>query len=73
MHAYTSQNSVFDSPVTNLLSVLTVLIEVLSCAHGGGGGGGGGGLNDFKFGTSVGHFLNDSASMAVKGLIMTSC
>ena len=36
-------------------------------------GGGGGGLNDFKFGTSVGHFLNDSASMAVKGLIMTSC
>ena len=44
MHAYTSQNSVFDGPVTNLLAIPPVLIEVLSPAYAGGGGGGGGGL-----------------------------
>ena len=32
-------------------------------------GGGGGALNDFKFGTFIGHFPNEGvASMAVKGL-----
>ena len=58
MHAYTPANSgVFDGPVTNLLSILSV--EVLSRAHtkrvkkr----------LNDFKFGTSTGR------ERGVKGL-----
>ena len=43
MHTYTPADRVFDGPVTNLLSVLCILIEVLSHAHVGGGGGGGGG------------------------------
>ena len=46
MHTYKLANSVFDGPITNLLSVLCILIEVLSRAHakGGGGGGSGGGV-----------------------------
>ena len=51
--------------ITNLLSVLHMLITFLSHAH----------VmkwksqNDFKFGTSIGHFSSDrAASMAVKGL-----
>ena len=51
--------------ITNLLSVLHMLITFLSHAH----------VmkwksqNDFKFGTSTGHFSSDrAASMAVKGL-----
>ena len=42
--------------ITNLLSVLCVSVEVLSCAHA-------------KFGTFIGRFPSDGrASMAVKGL-----
>ena len=49
MLTYMPANSVFDGPVTNLLSVLCILIEVLSRAHekgevGGVLGGGGGTL-----------------------------
>ena len=58
-------DSIFDGPITNLLSILSILIEILSCAH----------VkerksqNDFKFGTFTGCFKSDSmASMAVKGL-----
>ena len=62
-------DSIFDGPVTNLLSILCILIEIISHAHVGGGGVG---LNDFKFGTFIGHFLSDDAtSMAVKGLILS--
>ena len=65
MLTYTPANSIFDGPVTNLLSVLYILIEVLSFAHAKGKKV----LNDFKFGIFMGHFPNDDAtSMAVKGL-----
>ena len=74
MHTYKLANSVFDGPITNLLSVLCILIEVLSRAHAKGGGGGGGGgwsLNDFMFGSFTGPFPSDgAASMAEKGLTM---
>ena len=33
MHTYTPANSIFDGPITNLLSILCILIEVLSRAH----------------------------------------
>ena len=33
MHTYTHPNCMFDGPVTNLLSILSVLIEILSRAH----------------------------------------
>ena len=65
-YTHTPANSTFDSPVTNLPSILCILIEVLSRAHGGGWGG----LNDFSFGTFIGRFRSDGAeSMAVKGLM----
>ena len=61
----TPANSIFDGPLTNLLSGLCILGEVLSRAQ----------LkrvkscNHLKFGTSIGHFLSDGvASTAVKGL-----
>ena len=56
----------FDGPITNLLSILCILIEFPSHAHAKRGKN----LNDFKFGTSIGHFPSDRvASMAVKGLM----
>ena len=65
MHTYTRVNSIFEGPLTNLLSVLCVLAEVPSRAHAKTGKS----LNHFKFGTSVGRFSSDgAASMAVKGL-----
>ena len=58
-------DSVFDDSVTNLLSTLCILIEVLSRAHAKGEKS----LNDFKFGTFIGRFSSDGTpSMAVKGL-----
>ena len=61
-------DSIFDGPVTNLLSILSILIEIFSCAHAKGEGGGG--LNDFKVVTFIGRFPSDGvASMAVKVLI----
>ena len=75
MHTYTPASSIFDSLITNLLSILCILTEILSGTHaksgggGGGGIGGGGGLNDFKFGISIGRFPSDGAAcVAVKGL-----
>ena len=41
VHTYTPADSVFDGPITNLLSILRILIEILSHAHVKGGGGGG--------------------------------
>ena len=54
-------------PVTNLLSVLCILIEILSHTHAKGWEGGT--LNNFKFGTFISRFQSDGVgSMAVKGL-----
>ena len=66
MHTYTPANSIpADGPITNRLSVLCILVEVLSRVHANRGKS----LNDFKFGTSVGRFSSDgAASTAVKGL-----
>ena len=33
MHTYTTENSIFDGPITDLLSVLCILIEIFSRAH----------------------------------------
>ena len=41
MHTYTPANSISDGPITNLLSILCILVEVFSRAHAGDGGGGG--------------------------------
>ena len=66
MHTDTPANNIFHGPITNLLSTLYILVEVLSRARVKRGES----LNDFKFGASVGRFLSDSAaSTAVKGLI----
>ena len=61
MHTYAPENSIFDGPITTLLSVLCILVEVPSRAHAKRAKR----LNDFKFGrfSSVG-----AASTAVKGL-----
>ena len=67
MHTHTRlQNSIFDGPVTNLLSVLGILLGFLfTCSYAKGGKA----VNDFKLGTFVGCFQSDGAeSMAVKGL-----
>ena len=62
---YTTENSIFDGPITNLLSVLCILIEVLSHADAKGAQR----LNNFEFGTFIGHFPSDHvASLAVKRL-----
>ena len=41
MHTYTLPNRIFDGPITNLLSILHMLIEIFSRAHAGRGEGGG--------------------------------
>ena len=62
MHPYTPNNSIVDGPMTNLLSILCIVIEALSRAHGKGGKS----LNDFKFGTKFRLFPSDTlASMAI--------
>ena len=58
MHTYTPPNSIFDGPITNLLSVLCILIEILPRAHAKGGKK----LNDFKFGTFIGRFPSDGVT-----------
>ena len=58
-------DSTFDGPITNLLSVLRLLIGIFLGAHAKGVQS----LNDFRFGIFIGHFPNGgAASMAVKGL-----
>ena len=59
-------NSILDGPITTLLSILFLLVEVLSRAQVKRGES----LNDFKSDTFIGRFLSDSAaSTAVKGLM----
>ena len=60
MHTYTPANNTSDGPITSLLSVLCILLEVLSSVHAKRGNS----FNDFKLGTSVGRFSSDG----VKGL-----
>ena len=63
MHIDTPANSILDGPVTNLLSVLCILVEVLSRAQVTRGES----LNLSNL--AVGSFLSDGAeSTAVKGL-----
>ena len=69
MLTYTPADSMSDGPVTNLLSVLWILTEVLSRAHAQGTGRGGGRgepLNNLKFGSFIGRFSNDDAASVVK-------
>ena len=66
MLTYTHANSTSDGPITTLLSILCILIEVRSGAHAKRKKG----IYDFKFGTFIGRFPNDGVgSVAVKGLI----
>ena len=68
MSTYKLANSIFGGPITNLLSILCILIELSRCHVKRGGGGGS--FNDFKFGIFIGRFPNDcAASMAVKELM----
>ena len=54
-----------EGPITNLLLILCILIEVLSPAHAKGGKS----HNNFKFGTFIDCFSSDDVTnMAVKGL-----
>ena len=68
MHTYKLANNVFDGPISNLLLILCILIEIFSRAHALGGSLK---VNDFKFGTFIDNFQSDgAASKAVKGLIV---
>jgi len=51
VHTYKLANSVFDGPVTTY-QILCILVDILSHADAKRRKG----LNDFKFGTSIGHF-----------------
>ena len=65
MRTFTPENSIFDGRITDLLSILPILIEIVSRAHAEGEKS----LNNFKFGTFIGCFPSDDvASMALKGL-----
>ena len=65
MHTYAPENSVFDGLITNLLSILCILVEVISRAYAKEVKS----LNGFKFGTFIGRFPSDGAAgMTVKGL-----
>ena len=68
MLTYTPANMIFGGPITNVLSVLCILIEVLSRAHDKVV------LNDFGFCTFIGRFPSDGAtSTAAKGLMSRTC
>ena len=65
VHTDTPANSIFDGPITTLLLILCILVEVLSRAQAKGGEV----LILSNFGTSIGCFSSDgAASTAVKGL-----
>ena len=65
MHTSTPANSIFDKPITNLLSILCILVEVLLRVHAKRRKC----LNDFKSGASTGRFSSGgAASTSVKGL-----
>ena len=68
MNTYTPADSISEGPVTNLFSILCILIEIISHIHEKGEKQQQH-LDGFKFGTFTGRFLNDAAvSMAVKRL-----
>ena len=73
MHTNRPAGSISDGSITNLFSILSILIEFHVFVRrevGGGGGGAGGSLNDFKliFGTFIGRFPSDgAANMAFLG------
>ena len=50
------ENSISDGPITNLLSILCILVEILLCTHTKGQKS----HNDFRFGTFIGHFLREN-------------
>ena len=57
--------SIFHNPITGLVSIQCILIEILSRAHRKEKKG----LYDFRFSAFTGHFQSDGTeSMAVKGL-----
>ena len=61
-----------DGPVTNLFSVLCILIQILSHAHTKGAKKKK--KNGFRHGAFIGRFLSDgAASMAVRGLRGDTC
>ena len=63
VHTYVPADSIFDDPVTNLLSTLCNLTEILSSAHAKGGKS----RNGFKLGTFTSRVPSDgAASKAVK-------
>ena len=60
MHTYKLANSIFDGPITNLLSILCILIEVLLRAHEKGWmAGWGGSRNHFMFDNFTGLFPSE--------------
>ena len=59
MHTYKLATSIFDGPMTTLLSILCIFTEVLSRAYAKVGGGGGGSLSDFMFGSFIGLFPSE--------------
>ena len=70
MHTCKLANSRSNGPITNLLSVLCVLTEVLSLAHAKRGES----PNGFRFGTFIARSQTDgAASTAVKGLKCIYC
>ena len=72
MHPYAPENGIFDGPVANLLSILSIFFDTGYCRHQKlitFSCNGEESLNDFKFSTIVGRFPSDTlASMAMKGL-----
>ena len=55
---YTPENSTCDGPITNLPSILCILIEILSRARAKWAKS----LNDFKFGTFIARFPSDGSA-----------
>ena len=68
MHTYTPANSVFDGPVTNLLLVLCVLVEILSRAHTKREKN----HDDFQFGTVTDRFPSDGGHKPGSGRVKYS-
>ena len=67
MHTCTPSDCIFDGPITNLFSILCILIEILSRAHAKGKKS----LKGFEFGGFIGRFpSNRAAGIAVKGSML---
>ena len=67
MLTHSPANHVFDGPITTLLSILWILIEILSHAYAQMG------VNGFKFGTFIDCFQSDGvASIAVNHTVTSA-